>query len=179
MKYQTNLIFILVFSISLQSCFLKNNPQNAYVIERQFQLCFPKKDTWQNPSPTQLLTKNDVDRILNGAHILAGDSCISISEVQLTGSPQVFTWDENGKNIQVNGLVIQVSCRVNTAQVCGARKNAIDLVLPAASGFAYETQTFPKQLVELPTDMSSIELSHYWDLPKSWNFAMQLDVLEI
>ncbi|MGB0521955.1 MAG: hypothetical protein ACPGJS_03295 [Flammeovirgaceae bacterium] len=179
MKHQPILIFLLSISIILKGCFGHKNSNKPHAIEKQFQICFPKKDTWGNPAPTQKITEKDVSRLLAGAHVLANNACINISNVKVAGKPTVFSWKENGRDIEVNGLIIRVSCEVSAAETCTPSKNAIELFLPEASSFANETHTFPKQLVEFPTNMSSVALSNYWDLPKVWDFAIQLDVFEV
>lgn len=179
MKHQSILIFLLSSAIILKGCIWQNSSEKAYTIERQYQICFPKKNTWQNPAPTQQITDSDVHRILADAHVVASNSCIHVGEVKIAGKPEVFSWKEGEKLVQVNGLVIRVSCKVEATTLCQASKNAIELVLPEASVFAYDTQTFPKQLVKLPANMSSVTLSNYWDLPKIWDFGIQLDVFEV
>lgn len=179
MKRQSILVFLLSACIILKGCIWTNNAEKAYAIEQEYRICFPKMHTWQNPSPTQKITPAIVSRILSGATVMAHNPCIEISDVKLSGKPETFSWWEKQEKIEVNGLIIRVSCKVQSSATCQPSKNAIELVLPEASVFAHETQTFPKQLVELPTNMSSIALSSYWDLPQTWDFGIQLHVLEV
>lgn len=179
MTNRSNLIFILVISIILKGCNFKENVHDVIQIEREYRICFPKQHVWQNPAPTQLVAAGDIPNLLEGAYILVGNGCAKATDLQISAQPATFNWQAENLSVSIDGLTLQVKCELDPSiAVCASAKSAVELVLPAFSKYAHRTNSFPKQLVETPTNMSSAVLSTYWDLPETYDFTIQLDVIK-
>lgn len=170
---------LLAISILLKSCMLDPKTSKVCQIKRKFKLCFPQKNTWKKPVPTYAFNTKDIAEILTAAKVVSSNECFKIYDVKLDGKPMLFSERNVQQATKMNGVLIEVSCKVDASKGCLPSKNAIELILPQVGAFAHKTNTFPKELDESSTNMSHVVLSQHWDLPESWDFALQLDVVKV